>query len=56
MLAKLGIVADVYATFLTGNIAEILFCNAALLPNINLDFHPNVNATKLIARIISNKK
>lgn len=51
---KTGVrIADVYTAFESDNTADVPLCNATLLPNINLDFHPNSEGHRLIAEIFS---
>ena len=51
---KAGVrVADVYTAFESDNTANVPLCNATLLPNINLDFHPSSEGHRLIAEIFS---
>lgn len=52
--AKDGVqVADVYTAFESDNTAETPLCNATLLPEINLDFHPNSDGHRLIAIVVA---
>lgn len=46
-------VADVYTAFANDNTAETPLCNATLLPEINLDFHPNSDGHRLIATVVA---